>query len=300
MKKIIYILTVLFLLTGTHLTAKDWKVKDIPMVHLQDATRYVVNPEGILSASAVATIDSILFALEQKTGIQTIVAVVSGIDGGDCFEFAYQLGKQNGVGQKQRDNGLVILLSTEERCIQFVTGYGLEGDLPDAICKRIQNRYMNGYFSQNKWNEGMVAGIRAVGQTLDGSMENIDDGDDDEDLTALGIFMLFFLIVIAISFYAVWRASACPNCKKHHIQRLHSNLLYKRNGVKREEVTYICKDCGHTFKRIQESADESYRGPRGGGGIFIGGSGGGFGGGGFSGGSFGGGGFGGGGAGSRF
>ena len=73
-----------------------------------------------------------------------------------------------------------------------------------------------------------------------------------------------------------------------------------KNGVKREEVTYICKDCGHTFKRIQETADESYRGPRGGGGIFIGGSGGGFGGGGFGGGSFGGGGFGGGGAGSHF
>ena len=145
----------MFLLTGTHLVAKDWKVKDIPMVHLQDATRYVVNPEGILSASAVATIDSVLFALEQQTGIQTVVAVVSGIDGGDCFEFAYQLGKQNGVGQKQRDNGLVILLSTEERCIQFVTGYGLEGVLPDAICKRIQNRYMNNYFGQNKWNEGI-------------------------------------------------------------------------------------------------------------------------------------------------
>lgn len=303
MKKIIYILSVLFLLTGTQVVAKDWKVKDIPMIHLQDATRYVVNPEGILSASAVASIDSILFALEQKTGIQTVVAVVSGIEGGDCFEFAYQLGKQNGVGQKQRDNGLVILLSTEERCIQFVTGYGLEGVLPDAICKRIQNRYMNASFSKDQWNEGMVAGIKAVGQVLDGSMENIDDDNDEGDMTALAIFMLFFFIIIGFSFYAVWRASACPKCKKHHIQRLHSNLLYKRNGVKREEVTYLCKDCGHTFTRIQESADESYRGPRGGGGIFIGGSGGsfgGFGGGGFGGGSFGGGGFGGGGAGSHF
>ncbi len=88
MKKIIYILTILFLLTGTHLVAKDWKVKDIPMVHLQDATRYVVNPEGILSASAVATIDSVLFALEQQTGIQTVVAVGSVIDGGYCFYIA--------------------------------------------------------------------------------------------------------------------------------------------------------------------------------------------------------------------
>ena len=110
------------------------------MVHLQDRTRYVSNPDNILSASAVATMDSILFALEQKTGIQTLVVAVTGIEGGDCFDFAYRLGKEMGVGQKERDNGLVILLSTDERCIQFATGYGLEGVLPDAICKRIQSR----------------------------------------------------------------------------------------------------------------------------------------------------------------
>ena len=56
------------------------------------------------------------------------------------------LGQETGVGQKERDNGLVILLSTDERCVQFATGYGLEGILPDAICKRIQNRYMLPYF----------------------------------------------------------------------------------------------------------------------------------------------------------
>ena len=64
------------------------------MVHLQDRTRYVSNPDNILSASAVATMDSILFALEQKTGIQTLVVVVTGIEGGDCFDFAYRLGKE--------------------------------------------------------------------------------------------------------------------------------------------------------------------------------------------------------------
>ena len=93
------------------------------MVHLQDKTRYVSNPDGILSSSAVAEMDRILYELEQKTGIQTLVVVVTGIEGGDCFDFAYRLGKEMGVGQKERDNGLVILLSTDERCIQFATGY---------------------------------------------------------------------------------------------------------------------------------------------------------------------------------
>lgn len=139
------------------------------MVHLQDRTRYVSNPDGILSAAAVTAMDTTLFALEQKTGIQTVVVAVRQIEGGDCFDFAYQLGEKNGVGQKGKDNGLVILLVTEERCIQFATGYGLEGILPDAICKRIQTRYMNPYLSKGDWDSGMVAGIQAVRQVLDKS-----------------------------------------------------------------------------------------------------------------------------------
>ena len=125
------------------LSAKEYKVEEVPMVHLQDRSRYAINPDGILSAQAVAAIDTTLFALEQKTGIQVLVAVLEHIEGGDCFEFAYQLGQRNGVGRKEQNSGLVMLLVTGERCIQFATGYGLEGVLPDATCKQIQVRYMN-------------------------------------------------------------------------------------------------------------------------------------------------------------
>ena len=271
------------------------------MVHLQDRTRYVSNPDNILSASAVATMDSILFALEQKTGIQTLVVVVTGIEGGDCFDFAYRLGKEMGVGQKERDNGLVILLSTDERCIQFATGYGLEGVLPDAICKRIQNRYMVEHLGKEDWDTGMVEGIRAVNGYLDGSMENI-GSNEEEDMTPLYIFGTFMLGGLGLFGWAAWSQNRCPKCKKHQIQRISSNILSRANGFITEETTYICKNCGHTFTRKSKSSDPNFRGPRGGSGptIFMGGGGFGGRGGGFSGGSFGGGSFGGGGAGSRF
>ena len=74
-----------------------YKVEEIPMVHLQNRTRYVSNPDGILSAGAVAAMDTTLFALEQRTGVQTLVVAVKQIDGGDCFEFAYQLGRHPGM-----------------------------------------------------------------------------------------------------------------------------------------------------------------------------------------------------------
>ena len=301
MRKVLAILFGLVLLINFPLTAKKYTIQEIPMVHLQDRTRYVSNPDNILSPSTVSNIDHILYALEQKTGIQVLVVAVSGIEGGDCFDFAFRLGKEKGVGQKERNNGLVILLSTEERCIQFATGYGLEGVLPDAICKRIQNRYMVSHFGKGDWNTGMLEGIRAVNGYLDDSMENI-GGEEEEDMLPLYIFGAFMLGGLGLFGFAVWYQNRCPKCKKHKIQRISSRTIERANGYITEETTYLCQNCGHTFTRKTKSTDPNYRGPRSGGPtIFMGGGGfGGRGGGGFSGGSFGGGSFGGGGAGSRF
>lgn len=239
MRKLTFLLTFFMLLGSVQLQAKEYAIKDIPMVHLQNRTRYVSNPDGILSSTAVTTMDSILYALEQKTGIQTLVVAVTGIEGGDCFDFAHRLGQETGVGQKERDNGLVILLSTDERCVQFATGYGLEGILPDAICKRIQNRYMLPYFKDNNWNAGMVAGIRAVNGYLDGSMENIgNDESEDDPLEFIIIFFVIFGGFIGIGLYANWRKTRCPHCKKHKLQRLSSKVIDRSNGTKTEEVVY--------------------------------------------------------------
>lgn len=300
------------LVTALPLMAKEYKVEDVPMVHLQDKTRYVSNPDDILSAQAVNTMDQILYQLEQKTGIETLVVAVEEIEGGDCFEFAYQLGKQNGVGKKGADNGLVILLVRGERCVQFVTGYGIEGELPDAICKRIQERTMFPLLRQGKWDEGMVEGIRAVNTYLtdyDGWKAAENEKGEEELGTVFVVFFVSILVFLLICYFVVREQTKCPHCKKHGLQRSQTRLVSKKNGVKTNEVVYTCRHCGHTVVKREQEEDDNYTGFGGGGslgGPFIFGHGrggtfhgGGFGGG-FSGGSFGGGSFGGGGAGGRF
>ena len=281
--------------------AKVYTPDNLPKVHLQNKYRYLCDPEGILSSAATDSIDRMLYRLEQQTGIETVVAVVPSIGQAECFDFCHELLNSWGVGKKGKDNGLVILLVTDQRYIQFYTGYGLEGVLPDAICKRIQVQAMIPYLKNEQWSEGMVAGIRATCARLDGSMEN-DSGTGEEDsLWPVFVFLGFIVFGIIAVILAVRAASKCPNCGKHKLQRVSSQVVSIHNGVKTEEVTYLCRHCGHVVTRRERHGSDNYRGGRGGGPVIFGG--GGFfggGGGGFSGGSFGGGSGGGGGAGSRF
>lgn len=286
---------------------KEYTIETVPNVHLQNKMQYVSNPGGLLSQEACAEIDSMLWNLEQKTSIEVAVVALPSIGSNDSFEFTLGLFNAWKVGKKGKDNGLVILLVEDQRTIRFVTGYGLEGDLPDAICKRIQVQKMNPFFRNNNWDAGMVSGIRAICARLDGTMTN----DDMQDEGTGNIMLLFFaaggflLLVIFLGGFAAWKATQCPNCKKHQLMRTDSKLLSFSHGIKREQVVFTCQNCGH---KVIREVEDHYRGGRGGlggglgGGIFMGGLGGGLGSGsgGFGGGSFGGGMTGGGGAGSDF
>ena len=84
-----FISIALFLCVLVSLQAQEiYTTQNIPKVHLQDKTRYVCNPAGILSASTCDEIDRMLYALEQQTGIETVVAVVPSIGNEDCFDLS--------------------------------------------------------------------------------------------------------------------------------------------------------------------------------------------------------------------
>lgn len=284
--------------------SRIYKVEDIPLVHLKDARRYVSNPDGILSPAVVSAIDSTLYALEHETGIQTLVVAVGQIEGGDCFDFAYRLGRENGIGQKETDNGLVVLLVTGERCIQFATGYGIEGDLPDATCKQIQVRYMNPYFKDGNWDAGMLAGIHAIRAQLNGTGEPLQAPEDDDTFLLFSIFFCCFILVPLFLWLNARQRKRCPKCHKRALRQVSVQTLSRTAGYHTDEVTYVCRHCGNVVRkqrRIRDDDDFHHRGGNGWpflGGPFFGG--GGHSGGSFGGGSFGGGDFGGGGAGSKF
>ncbi|MCM1313066.1 MAG: TPM domain-containing protein [Bacteroides sp.] len=267
----------------------------------------VCNPDGLLLASTVDSIDAMLLALDKKQ-VQCLVVVIRNIEGDNPYDFAIGVGRRYGIGGK-KSQGIVVVLATDDRSYQIVTGDGMEKFLPDAICKRIENREMVPWLKKGKWDEAMLSTIKAIKGIVDGEPELMaeytdDSLEDEEILKVLGfciLIMLLGIVVIAVVF--VLSEKKCAYCGKYKL-KVTSRKTYKdTNGVR--HIQTICT-CGHCHKVTVKDKVERNDGNEGfGGGIFPGGMimGGGRGyGGGSSGGfgSFGGGSFGGGGAGGRF
>lgn len=291
MKRLIGLMLFLLVATLSFATGeeKQYTLQDVPNVRLNDARQYVSDPSHILSGSARDTINAVLARLEESTGIETAVVMLPSIGEEDIFNFAHELFRQWGIGKKKNNNGLLILFVADQRKVRFTVGYGLEGTMTDAMSKRIQMQRMVPRFKVGDWDGGMVDGVRAAAQVLDGSMQP-EPTDDDEDML-VGIIALLIIIGIAIFvIFLVGEAQRCPKCRKKGVKRVAQQVLRLSNGRRVRRTTFICPHCGHTFTR-DENIDDSGNAAAFITGAMLGGMGrrgGGFGGG-ISGGSFGGG-----------
>ena len=297
-------ITILCLLLACALPvfAGTYRPEQIPNVQRMDGSRYVSDPDGILSPAAVAHIDSVCASLRERGLAQVGVVAVDDIAAGDPFSFAVDLFRSWGVGSAKSDNGLGILLVKDLREIRFVTGGGLEGILPDALCKRIQLTYMLPAFREGDYSAGMVAGVGAAATILEGGEVDL-SGDADEELPAWMIFLIvvgFVVVPLGVVLVNYYFSRRCPRCRKLTLKQQSQQVLSVTRSYRLVEYTYVCSNCGAVVKRQAKNLrDDNFGGGAGGGTIIGGGFGRGMGGG-VGGGGFGGGSFGGGGAGSRW
>ena len=300
-------LIVCLLLTGavgSHAAVDSvYTIETVPNVRIVDARQYVSDPAGILSSAARDTINALLAALETSTGIETAVVMLPSIGDDDIFEFAHNLFRSWGIGKEKSDNGMLVLYVEDIRKIRFTTGYGIEGTMTDAMAKRIQTQVMVPAFRQGATDVGMVEGVRAVCQVLDGSMEAERQGTRGNGVSpwvsALILIVMFVVCAILLTRHDK-KLTSCDYCKKQALRKMSSDTYTGANGHRYRKDIYICGNCGKLSVRTTDLGgnDNHSGGIMGGimGGILLGSlfrhhRGGGFsgGGGGFSGGSFGGG-----------
>jgi uncharacterized protein len=196
-KKVTIFLAIL--LCAGSLSAREYTPQTVPNVQLTDARRFVSNPDGILSEATVGEIDRMCADLKARELAQVVVLVLDEVDEGSLDMFAHNVLNLWGVGQKGKNNGLVISVVRQQRDIQFETGYGLEGVLPDALCKRIQSVYMVGPLGEGDWDKGVLDGVTAVYNVLTDNQEELGAlmaAEEDETGWMIGVIAFFVFIFV--------------------------------------------------------------------------------------------------------
>ncbi len=172
--------------------------------------RLVNDLASLLKPEEVSSLEKSLVTFADTTSNQIAVVIVKSLDGMEKSEYAYKIGESWGVGQSKFNNGIVILLkpkSSEERGEVFIaTGYGLEGVLPDAICKRIIEKEMIPFFMNNDYYGGIVEALKVIMPIVSGEInskdyaKSVDEGTMDALISG---FVIIMIIVITIIFAAI-------------------------------------------------------------------------------------------------
>lgn len=123
---------------------------------------YVQDYAKVLSNDTEARINSISQSLASKTKAQVVVVTIPTLSGAPIEDYALTMLRQWGIGDKQLNNGVLLLVAVNDRQSRIEVGYGLEGALPDAKTGRIQDQYMIPYFQQNDYNQGILNGYLAL------------------------------------------------------------------------------------------------------------------------------------------
>lgn len=283
--------------------AGTYSAATLPMTEQALGTTRVCNPDGILTGGDVAQLDSLMLFMQRQKGVQSLVVVAEHFDPDDPYEFALAVGNRYGVGSQQK-TGVVVVLATLDRSFWILTGSGMEQFLPDAVCRRVENRVMVPLLKQGAWGDAMVQTMTALRDVVMGESEltsEVEEDDFEAFLVAMG-FMVFLAFFIWIAWYSERQKRKCPRCGQY------TRRLVRRECIKvsrsRMQVTEVWR-CSHCYdeehRTSLRSSGEFYEG------VFTGGTFGAnphYGGGGHSGGTtfggFGGGSFSGGGAGGRF
>ena len=127
---------------------------------------YVNDFANVISTAHENQITGIATELKNKTGVEISIVTMQNIDGADPADYANRLFGEWGIGEKGKDNGILFLLTLEERKIGFETGYGLEGILPDGMMGEILDTYVIPYFGKNDFSEGFLNGTMVVASII--------------------------------------------------------------------------------------------------------------------------------------
>jgi uncharacterized protein len=127
---------------------------------------YVTDQAGVIDPPTKAKIEALAQELQQKTGAEIAVLTVRTTEPLDDFTYAMRVADAWKVGKKGEDTGLLVLVAVDDRKVRVVTGYGVEGVLPDGLVGNIQDTEMVPEFRAGRMGEGIWRGVAQMARRI--------------------------------------------------------------------------------------------------------------------------------------
>jgi uncharacterized protein len=165
--------------------------------------RYITDQAGVVDSSTLSSINNELEQFEKDTSNQIVVAIYPSLPQ-DASVDQYTIDTYNSwaLGQKGRDNGALLMIFVNDHKMFICTGRGLEGALPDAICKNIVTQVIAPNFKQGNYAAGIQAGVDAMISATKGEYKGtgstVADHKDDQGIPWVWI-IIFIILLIAFS-----------------------------------------------------------------------------------------------------
>lgn len=144
-----------------------WATAEVAIPPLQQR---VTDLTQTLSPSDQQALEQRLKGLEQRSGAQVAILMVPTTQPEDTFSFGMRVVENWKLGRKGKDDGVLILLAKNDRKNQILVGYGLEGQLPDVVAKRILDDEARPYFKNGDFSGGLNAIVSAVAYRIEGKI----------------------------------------------------------------------------------------------------------------------------------
>jgi len=168
-------------------------------ISFPELTGRVVDNADMIDAATEQQLTQMLAAHEQNSTNQVVVVTVNDLQGTTIEDFGYQLGRTWGIGQKDADNGALLLVAKDERKVRIEVGYGLEGVLTDAISANIIHAVILPKFKQAQFNDGIKEGAQAILAAL-GNDYQMRETSRDEERDSVILIVIFIAIFVVLPF----------------------------------------------------------------------------------------------------
>ena len=186
-------LTIVFILLISSFTFAQIPERPNPPTLVNDFAK-------VMSKNQVAVLEQKLRYYNDSTSTQIAVVVVPDLGGYEVMDFAYRIGETWGVGQKGKNNGIVVLVSVNDHKAAIATGYGMEGAVTDASSRRIRQDFMSPNFRKGDFYTGLDQATTAIMKLASGEYKNEDfaSGGKEGKKGRSSLFGLLFLLVVIV------------------------------------------------------------------------------------------------------